>query len=176
MKNSKIKDYWPLIVLVAMVMALSTIIHLSESRATLSIEIGGPLGGWMGWMHLVMGFFFCFLAMFKLFDLRGFVDGFSTYDLVSKKFREYGYLYPFLELGLGLCYLMRQPSTLLYMVTIALMALSSMGIVQSMTQKKKLHCACMGTVLKVPLSTVSLIEDAGMGVMALVMLLSVLGA
>lgn len=48
-------------------------------------------------MSYFMGYFFIFLSLFKFFDLRGFVEGFSTYDLVTKRFQVYGYTYPFME-------------------------------------------------------------------------------
>jgi hypothetical protein len=56
-------------------------------------------------MYPFMGYFFIFFSLFKLFDLRGFVDGFSMYDLLTQRLRTYGYVYPFLELFLGLAYL-----------------------------------------------------------------------
>jgi hypothetical protein len=41
-----------------------------------------------------------------------------------------------------------------------------------LTKRLDIECACLGTVLRVPLSTVALTEDLGMAVMALAMLLN----
>ena len=59
----------------------------------------------MSWMHDFMGFFLVVFSMFKLFDLEGFADGFQMYDPLARPIRPYAYLYPFVELGLGLGYL-----------------------------------------------------------------------
>jgi hypothetical protein len=53
---------------------------------------------------------------------------------------------------------------------VALMAVSAVGVFQGM-KKGGISCACLGTALNVPLSTVSLVETVGMGVMAAAMLL-----
>ena len=64
-------------------------------------------GGWNGiaWMHDFMGLFLVVFSMFKFFDMEGFADGFQMYDLLAKPFRPYAYVYPFIELALGLGYL-----------------------------------------------------------------------
>lgn len=125
-----------------------------------------------GFMRYFMGLFFALLAMFKLFDLRGFADGFQKYDVVAKQWRGYGYAYPCIELGLGLAYLADYGARTTYIVTIAVMAVSAAGVIREIRRGNKFQCACLGTVLKVPLSTVSIVENAGMGLMAAGMLLA----
>lgn len=44
-------------------------------------------------------------------------------------------------------------------------------VIVALKQNLKIDCPCMGTVLKVPLSTVTLTENLGMAALALVMLL-----
>ena len=56
--------------------------------------------------------------------------------------------------------------------TIALMAFSSLGVVQALAQRQAIQCACLGTVLKLPMSTITLVEDVGMAAMAAAMLLA----
>jgi len=120
-------------------------------------------------MHSFMGLFFCLFSMFKFFDLKGFADGFQTYDLIAKKSREYAYAYPVMELVIGLAYLSYTMPKLVYLFTVAWMAVSALGVFQN--KDKGMSCACLGTALNVPLGTVSLIENLGMGAMALLMLL-----
>ena len=50
------------------------------------------------------------------------------------------------------------------------MIVSAAGIAREMRRGNEFTCACLGTTLNVPLSTVSLIETVGMGVMAAAML------
>lgn len=123
-------------------------------------------------MYSFMGYFFTFLSLFKFFDLKGFVDGFSTYDLVTKQFRAYGYVYPFIEFFLGLAYLAKFELDITNWITFIVMTVSGLGVLKSIHSGQKIKCACLGTVLNVPLSTVSVLENLGMGAMALVMAVS----
>lgn len=123
------------------------------------------------YMDYFMGYFFIFLSMFKFFNLKGFVDGFATYDLITQKIRAYGYLYPFIELGLGLSYLSEHNLLITYVLTVLIMAISGAGVIKSILSGQKLKCACLGTSLNVPLSMVSVIENVGMGAMAAYQLL-----
>ena len=48
-----------------------------------------------------MGFIFIFFGLLKLYDLNKFVNIFSKYDIISKKFPFYAFLYPFIEIFIG---------------------------------------------------------------------------
>lgn len=155
------KDYLPLIVIVTLT--------LLSACAKQNAYSGG--WDWMLWMHDFMGFFLVVFSMFKFFNLEGFADGFHMYDLLAKPFRPYGYVYPFIDLGLGLGYLsLWQPSTI-YIATIIVMSFGALGVLNALRKGLDVNCACMGTVLKVPLSTVALTEDLGMVAMAAAMLM-----
>jgi len=123
-------------------------------------------------MTSFMGYFFLFLSLFKFFDLKGFVEGFSTYDLITKRFRVYGYAYPFIELFLGLAYLAKFELHYINCITLVVMTVSGIGVLKSVLAGQKLKCACLGTMLNVPLSTVSILENFGMSAMAAYSLLS----
>ncbi|MEX1049672.1 MAG: YHS domain-containing protein [Akkermansiaceae bacterium] len=157
------QDYIPLMVIIglAILAALAKQVHYAN--------------GWNGmtWMHDFMGFFLVMFSMFKFFDLDGFADGFQMYDLLAKPVRGYAYIYPFLELGLGLGYLSQWQPVFIYTSTIVLMGFGSLGVLRALSKGLDLECACMGTILKVPLSTVALMEDLGMAVMAAAMLWAV---
>lgn len=154
------KDYIPLMVIVI----LSAVAAWAKLQAYGICDV-------KTWMHDFMGFFLVVFSMFKFFDMEGFADGFQMYDLAAGQFRPYAYLYPFLELGLGLGYLARFELTFIYIATIAIMLFGSLGVFNALRKGLDLECACMGTVLKVPLSTVALVEDLGMAGMAIIMLI-----
>lgn len=126
----------------------------------------------LSWSHYFMGFFFCQFAMLKLFSLSGFVEGFQKYDLLAKHVRIYAYIYPFIELALGLAYLAFIFPNAVYIATIIVMGMSAIGVVKALRAGLDVRCACMGTILNVPLSTVTLTEDVVMGAMALFMLIA----
>jgi methylamine utilization protein MauE len=134
-------------------------------------QVAYALGwNWMSWMHDFMGFFLVVFSMFKFFDMEGFADGFQMYDLLAKPFRPYAYIYPFIELFLGLGYLSQWKPIIVYAATIIVMAFGSSGVFRALFKGLDIECACMGTVLHIPLSTVALVEDLGMAAMAGVML------
>lgn len=118
-------------------------------------------------MHIFMGLFFIIFAMFKLFDLHGFVKGFLMYDLISQRFRAYAYFYPLIELALGVSYLGDFAPAFTDLLTIAIMFASAAGVIKAIGSGMDVRCACLGTTLNVPLSTVSIIENVGMGLMAI---------
>ena len=157
-KNTKdIYSYRPLIIILATILI-----------ASLAIYYPSPID----FMHNFMGVFFVIFALFKFFDLDGFVQGFAMYDLVTKKFYRYGYAYPFIELLLGVLYLSGTALMITDVATLALMCLSAAGVTKALGSGMNVRCACLGTTLNVPLSTVSIIENGGMGLMALISLLS----
>lgn len=123
-------------------------------------------------MYAFMAYFFILLALFKFFDLQGFADGFQTYDLIAKKFKVYGYIYPFIELFLGLGYLMQADLWLVNWATLIVMVVSGISIVKSLLSGQKIKCACLGTALNVPLSSISALENFGMGAMAALALIT----
>jgi hypothetical protein len=43
-------------------------------------------------------------------------------------------------------------------------------VIRSLLARRKIQCACLGTFFDLPMSTVTLVEDALMAVMALVMI------
>jgi hypothetical protein len=158
-RGARWSDYVPLLVIV--------VLTLLAACAKQNAYPGA--WNWMAWMHDFMGFFLVVFAMFKFFDLSGFADGFQMYDLLAKPLRVYAYIYPLLELSLGLGYLSRWQPTFIYGATVGLMIFGSLGVLNALRKGLDLECACMGTVLKVPLSTVALVEDLGMAFMAAAM-------
>ena len=93
------------------------------------------------------------------------------YDIVAQKIKAYGFIYPFIELGLGISYLTAFNPTFTNAATILVMGISSIGVIQSVLNKKKIQCACLGAVFNLPMSTVTIIEDLLMVAMAIMALL-----
>ncbi len=124
-----------------------------------------------GWMHGFMGVALCIFASLKLFTPDKFKAGFQKYDLLAQNVPAYGYVYPYIELALGLAYLGHIAPDATYVATIAVFAFSALGVGVALKRGHNVNCACMGNVLSVPLSTVTLFEDVVMSVMAAYMLL-----
>ncbi len=124
----------------------------------------------MLWMqHFMAGFFLAF-SFFKLLNLKGFAESYAMYDIVAKRFAAWGYIYAFLELGLGIAFLTGFEPVITNAVTLVVMSVSIIGVLQSVLSKQTIQCACLGAVFNLPMSTVTIMEDALMIVMSGVML------
>jgi copper chaperone CopZ len=122
------------------------------------------------WMRYFMaGFFICF-SYFKLINVKGFADSYSMYDIVAKRVKVWGFIYPFVELGLGISYALNFSPLYTNIATLVIMGISSIGVIESVANKKKIQCACLGAVFNLPMSSVTIIEDLIMVVMAGVMI------
>lgn len=129
---------------------------------------------WMRWMNHFMAGFFLVFSFFKLLNLRGFAESYSMYDIVAKKWNGWGYVYAFTELALGIAFLTGFKPILTNSVTFAVMSVSIIGVLQSVLNKRKIKCACLGDVFNLPMSTITIIEDALMIGMSGIMLLTML--
>ena len=126
-----------------------------------------------GMQHFMAGFFIVF-SFFKLLNLKGFAESYAMYDVLAKRIPVWGYVYAFLELGLGISYLLNFNPIFTNTVTFIVMSISIIGVLQSVLNKKKIQCACLGAVFNLPMSTVTIIEDGLMILMSLSMLISLL--
>lgn len=156
-RGGSLSAYWPL---------FSLILITAAAGYAVTWHLQGNL---MAWMHYFMGFFLCSFAMLKIFNLKAFADGFQMYDLVASRSRVYAYIYPFIELSLGLSFLAFLAPALIYLATIIVMTIGAIGVMAALRRGLDINCPCMGSVLDVPLSTVTLTEDIGMGAMAAAM-------
>ena len=134
------------------------------------IEMTADSFDWMRAMQNFMGGFFIAFSFFKLLDLRGFADSFQSYDVVARQMRSYGYLYPFIELALGVAYVAGFAPVATNLVTLVVMLVGIAGVSQALFQKRQIQCACLGTVFNLPMSKVTFIEDGVMAAMAAGML------
>jgi copper chaperone CopZ len=122
-------------------------------------------------MRYFMAGFFLVFSFFKMLNLKGFAESYAMYDVVAKRVPAWGYVYAFIELGLGLAYLTGFEPMLTNGITFVVMSVSIVGVLMSVLNKQKIQCACLGAVFKLPMSTVTIIEDALMIAMSGAMLL-----
>lgn len=155
-----LQDFTPLIVALSVI----TLFALTKYLLTSPRDLAGFFTDFMGAFFIVFGFL-------KIIKLADFVESYSSYDLITKRYRIYGYLYPFIELVLGVCYLIRFNLNFVNAFTLIIMILSAAGVANALSKKREIACACMGTVFKVPMTYVTLFEDLLMAIMALVMLI-----
>lgn len=146
------------------------LIGLFITGITLLIQLQS--GGFDGvqWMRHFMAAFFIVFSFFKLLDVKAFAESYAMYDVVAKRVPAWGYVYPFVELALGIAFLMNIQPLLVNSITLVVMAISIIGVLQTVLQKKIIRCACLGAVFNLPMSSITIIEDAFMLFMSGLML------
>ena len=126
--------------------------------------------GLMQFLESFMGSFFVVFSFFKFINLKEFAYGFQSYDLIARKSLFYSFSYPFMQLALGLLYLFGQGTIYLDTFVLLISLISGIGVLNSLLKKQAVHCVCLGNVIKLPLSTISFVEDFGMALMAAAMI------
>ncbi len=149
-KTSK-KNYWPLICLILIAALIATALSSRTGR---------------NWMNLFMGIFLCQFAMLKIMRPRQFASGFAMYDIIAQRIHAYGLLYPWIELALGLAYLAAFELFAVWILTIVVFGIGCFSVIFALKKGLNIRCPCMGTLLDVPLSTVTLAENLTMVLMA----------
>jgi len=160
--TSWLATYSPLLLIVGYIFGASVLIQ---------IGMGGPGGTTLAeTMRYFMAGFFLVFSFFKLLDINAFADAYAGYDLLARRWRGWGLLYPFVELALGVAYLTHFNPLVTHWVTVVVMGFSAIGVIQAVASKRSIQCACLGAVFKLPMSTVTIVEDLGMVAMAVWMI------
>jgi hypothetical protein len=118
-----------------------------------------------------MGLFYIVFSFFKFLDYKGFPESFKMYDPLAKKLPAYGWVYPFLELALGLLFLTRTEIPSALIITLIILGITTIGVTKALLSKSTIQCACLGTALKLPMTKATFIENSIMIVMAISMLI-----
>lgn len=161
-EREKPTSYYPLLLVLAYIVGAVAVAEAASGGFDAMRAMGRFMAG-----------FFLVFSFFKLLDLRAFADVYASYDVVAARWRGYGYLYPFIELGLGVAYLANLAPLATNAVTLVVMAVSAVGVVKALVAKRKIRCACLGTGFNLPMSVVTLIEDGLMLLMAAGMLIAI---
>ncbi len=160
--KSWLQTYQPLLTIAAFIVGGTLLIATSS-------------GNWhvMALMNSFMGLFFVVFSFFKLLDVPGFARAYSSYDIVAARWPGYGFIYPWIELTLGVAYLLACSPIVTNLLTLAIMTVGTIGVVKAVLKRQEIQCGCLGTVFQLPMSSVTIIEDvlmAGMAASMLVML------
>lgn len=158
-KISKIKQLKPLFIILAYIFIASILLNYknwNSSNAMLDF----------------MGLFFVVFSFFKILDIKGFSLSFRMYDPVAKKIPIYGSIYPFIEILLGVIFLTRFEVKIALILTVMVLGTTTIGVTQTLLDKRSIKCACLGTTLNLPMTEATLIENVLMIVMAFLLIFS----
>lgn len=157
--KSWFSTYTPVLLIFAYIMLTTLLIQLSNHHFDA-----------MQWMRHFMAGFFLVFSFFKMLNLKEFAETYKMYDIIARKIPAWAYMYAFVELALGIAYLVDFRPFLTNVVTVIVMSVSIVGVLQTVLNKKTIQCACLGAVFNLPMSTVTIIEDGLMIAMSLAML------
>ena len=140
--------YTPVIAIFAVTLLLS--LAFSLSGAGLSVYT----------LELFVALTMAVLAIQKLQDLTSFSNSFITYDLFAMKVIPYAYVYPFLEVFVGIGMIAALPAYMVAPVSLFIGSIGAISVIKAVyIDKRALKCACVGGNSNVPLGFISLTEN-----------------
>lgn len=145
-----LKTYFPLLLIMGLI-----------SLASLAAQ---------SWMMAFMAGFYIVFGAFKLLDVPAFARAYQGYDPIAKRFVAWAYVYPFIEIALGFAFLFWIEMRLAAWIALFLSLVGIWGAAHAVMRKQTIQCACLGNVFNLPMSTVTIIENTGMAIMAAWML------
>jgi len=158
-KESKIKQLKPLFIILGYILIASILLNYKNWNLTNA-------------MLDFMGLFYIVFSFFKILDIKGFSMSFKMYDPLAKKAPIYGYIYPFIEVLLGVMFLTRYEVNIALVITVIVLGVTTIGVTQTLLNKRAIKCACLGTTLNLPMTEATFIENALMIIMALILIFS----
>ena len=159
LKESKIKQLKPLFIILGYIFIASISLNYKNWNSSYA-------------MLDFMGLFYIVFSFFKILDIKGFSMSFRMYDPLAKKAPIYGYIYPFIEVLLGVMFLTRLEVNIALVITVIILGLTTIGVTQTLLNKRAIKCACLGTTLNLPMTEATFIENALMIIMALILISS----
>ena len=159
LKESKIKQLKPLFIILGYIFIASISLNYKTWNSSYA-------------MLDFMGLFYIVFSFFKILDIKGFSMSFRMYDPLAKKAPIYGYIYPFIEVLLGIMFLTRLEVNIALVITVIILGLTTIGVTQTLLNKRAIKCACLGTTLNLPMTEATFIENALMIIMALILISS----
>ncbi|WP_046744477.1 heavy-metal-associated domain-containing protein [Kordia zhangzhouensis] len=156
-EESELKQLFPLFLIFFYITTASILLQLKN-------------GTMADFMLDFMGLFYIVFSFFKFLDYKGFPESFQMYDPLAKRVPIYGWVYPFIEVGLGLLFLFRFELLMALILTIVILGITTIGVTRALFSKKAIQCACLGTALKLPMTKATFIENSIMLIMAIWMI------
>lgn len=121
--QTKFQQLKPLFLIFAYLFGVSFLLHFKDWSTTEA-------------MLDFMGLFYIVFSFFKLLDLKGFPDSFRMYDPLAKILPTYGWVYPFIELALGILFLMRIQIAFALIATIVILGITTLSFTKTLLDKR----------------------------------------
>lgn len=137
-----------------------------------------PASAGMDLFMLLMGYFVACLGFLKILDLQAFIAEFRQYDVLTQRWPIYGVVFPFCEIFVAICVIAGVwpiwASCLAIFMGVNGWVSIHHRLKTASSSAPKLSCGCAGGHLKLPLGTMSMVENAMMVVMGAILLLTMM--
>ena len=157
-EESNLKKFTPFILIILSITILSSIRQFIYGTNA------------MMFMMDFMGIFLITFGFLKLYDLKGFVDGYQSYDLIAKNHRWYGYAYPFFEIILGAIYIFGYMFLIQNLFVLVFALIGMFTAFRVIRNKQEIKCVCLGTAFNLPMTWVTFGENLLMATMMVLMI------
>lgn len=140
----------------------------------LSATLMGTLDGFNGleWIRWFMGGFMIIFGGLKLVGIEVFIKVFPLYDLIAKRFPPYKYIYPLLQVFLGMLFIAGIFIMFRDIATILIGLSGLIGMIQIVSRRGPIRLSYLGTILRLRFSTVTLLENTIMVTLGILMLVA----
>jgi len=160
-RDPKAKTYTPVLA----VFAVTALMALALSQAAFATPFTLRAAEWF------IGLSMMALAMLKLQNVESFATMFLNYDVLAKRWIDYGRVYPFAELGAGALMVAGVFTWLSAPLALFIGGIGAVSVTKAVyIDQRELKCACVGGDSNVPLGFLSLTENLMMIAMAVWML------
>ena len=153
-----IKTYKPILLALFFVILLAFISSIEKSFV------------YKEFFRLYMGYFFIIFSFLKLQNVNQFALSFSKYDPITQKYFKFGVIYPFIELSLGILFILNLFGLFINILTIIIFIPQTIGVIIKLRNNEKISCACIGTSIEIPISNLTILENLIMCLMAIYMI------
>jgi hypothetical protein len=117
-----------------------------------------------------MGGFFLLLGTLKVISWKKFAESYQGYDPLAMRVPIYAYIYPAIEVLLGIMYQFRFDNELLWnILTVLILGIATIGIIKVLRKKEVVKCACIGGLFSIPITWFTVFENVLMIGMAIYM-------
>ena len=125
-KASKIQQLKPLFIILGYIFIASILLNYKNWNLTNA-------------MLDFMGLFYIIFSFFKILDIKGFSMSFRMYDPLAKQAPIYGYIYPFIEVLLGMMFLIRFEVNIALIITLIVLGITTIGVTQTLLNLSLIH-------------------------------------
>ena len=122
-EKSELQQLFPLFLIFGFITTASVLINVNPWNTS-------------EFMLTFMGLFYVVFSFFKLLDVKGFASSFAMYDPLANIIPKYGLVYPFIELALGVFFLMHFQIFAALIITFIILGITTIGVTKSLLDKK----------------------------------------